>query len=67
MNTLFNNQSYIDETDNVFVGWDAIKGKEPLSVYHEMTFLLCNKIGVTNGLTNLITKEHFMKIFIKVY
>ncbi|SUM71427.1 Ubiquinone/menaquinone biosynthesis methyltransferase UbiE/ COQ5 [Staphylococcus saccharolyticus] len=40
MNTLFNNQSYIDETDNVFVGWDAIKGKEPLSVYHEMTFFV---------------------------
>ena len=38
MNTLFNNQSYIDETENVFLGWEAIQGNEPLSVYHEMTF-----------------------------
>ena len=38
MKTLFNNKSYIDESDNVFVGWDAICGDEPLSVYHEMTF-----------------------------
>ena len=33
MKTLFNNKSYIDESDNVFVGWDAICGDEPLSVY----------------------------------
>ena len=26
MKTLFNNKSYIDESDNVFVGWDAICG-----------------------------------------
>ncbi|RQN22125.1 class I SAM-dependent methyltransferase, partial [Paraburkholderia tropica] len=33
MKTLFNNKTYIDESDNVFVGWDAICGDEPLSVY----------------------------------
>ena len=26
MNTLFNNQSYIDESENVFLAWDAIHG-----------------------------------------
>lgn len=45
MNTLFNNQSYIDETENIFLGWEAIQGDEPLSVYHEMTFFIQNNDG----------------------
>ncbi|MBX5318386.1 class I SAM-dependent DNA methyltransferase [Staphylococcus caprae] len=45
MNTLFNNQSYIDETDDVFLGWEAIRGDEPLSVYHEMSFFILEKDG----------------------
>jgi SAM-dependent methyltransferase len=38
--TLFNNQSYIDETDEVFLGWDAIRGEEPYSVWHDMSFFM---------------------------
>lgn len=40
MNTLFNNQSYIDESENVFLGWEAVKGEEPLSVWHDMSFFI---------------------------
>lgn len=40
MKILFNNKSYIDEFDNVFVGWDVICGDELLSVYYEMIFFV---------------------------
>ncbi|MCI8278694.1 class I SAM-dependent DNA methyltransferase [Staphylococcus xylosus] len=40
MDTLFNNQSYIDESDDVFLGWEAVKGEEPLSVWHDMSFFI---------------------------
>ena len=39
MKTLFNNKSYIDESDNVFCRLGCNMWDEPLSVYHEMTFL----------------------------
>ena len=40
MNTLFNNQSYIDESEKVFLGWEAVQGEEPLSVWHDMSFFI---------------------------
>ena len=63
MNTLFNNQSYIDETRNVFLGWEAIQGNEPLSVYHEMTFSF-KIMEVIDALTNPIINAHMKKMFI---
>lgn len=66
MNTLFNNQSYIDETENVFLGWEAIQGNEPLSVYHEMTFSF-KIMEVIDALTNPIINAHMKKMFINGY
>lgn len=40
MNTLFNNQSYIDESEKVFLAWEAVQGEEPLSVWHDMSFFI---------------------------
>ena len=61
MKTLFNNKSYIDESDNVFVGWDAICGEEPLSVYHEMTFFVSQQ----NGLYQRFDESHYQRTFEK--
>lgn len=58
MNTLFNNQSYIDETENVFLGWEAIQGNEPLSVYHEMTFFIQN-----NGSYRRFDESHYQRTY----
>ena len=38
METLFNNQNYIEEQNDTFLAWQAFRGEVPLSVYHEMTF-----------------------------
>ena len=38
MKTLFNNKSYIDESDKCFCRLGCNMWEEPLSVYHEMTF-----------------------------
>lgn len=59
MNTLFNNQSYIDETENVFLGWEAIQGNEPLSVYHEMTFFVSQQ----NGLYRRFDESHYQRTY----
>ena len=59
MNTLFNNQSYIDETENVFLGWEAIQGNEPLSVYHEMTFFVSQQ----NGLYQRFDESHYQRTY----
>ncbi|ATQ49672.1 class I SAM-dependent methyltransferase [Staphylococcus epidermidis] len=59
MKTLFNNKSYIDESDNVFVGWDAICGDEPLSVYHEMTFFVSQQ----NGLYRRFDESHYQRTY----
>ena len=40
METLFNNQSYIDESEKVYLGWDAVQGEEALSVWHDMSFFI---------------------------
>ncbi|MCF7594268.1 class I SAM-dependent DNA methyltransferase [Staphylococcus warneri] len=61
MNTLFNNQSYIDENDGLYLGWDAIRGEEPLSVYHQMSFF----IEHDNGLYQRFDEEHYQRTFEK--
>ena len=53
MKTLFNNKSYIDESDNVFVGWDAICGDEPL------TFTVMKKMPIA---CFLLLKNKFLKV-----
>lgn len=40
MMTLFNNQSYIDETEDIFLAWEAVQGEVPYSVYHDMSFFI---------------------------
>ncbi|MEP9852084.1 class I SAM-dependent methyltransferase [Staphylococcus aureus] len=40
METLFNNQSYIDESEKVYLGWEAVQGEEALSVWHDMSFFI---------------------------
>src|SRR5699024_530316 len=40
MNTLFDNQSYIEETENVFLAWEAARGEEPKSVCHDETIII---------------------------
>ncbi|WP_436951992.1 class I SAM-dependent DNA methyltransferase [Staphylococcus shinii] len=40
MDTLFNNQIYVDESEDIFLGWEAVKGEEPLSVWHDMSFFI---------------------------
>ncbi|AMY04647.1 class I SAM-dependent methyltransferase [Staphylococcus condimenti] len=59
MNTLFNNQSYIDETEHVFLGWDAIAGDEPNSVWHYMTFFEKQK----DGSYRRFDEEHYQKTY----
>ncbi|MBF7016974.1 class I SAM-dependent DNA methyltransferase [Staphylococcus durrellii] len=59
--TLFNNKSYIDETDEVFLGWDAIKGEEPYSVWHEMSFF----VKKHNDLFERFDESHYQRTFPK--
>ncbi|MCU5746408.1 class I SAM-dependent methyltransferase [Staphylococcus sp. SQ8-PEA] len=40
MNTWFNNRSYIEDYDELFLAWEAIKGEEELSVWHELSFFI---------------------------
>ena len=61
MMTLFNNQSYIDDRDGIFLAWDAIQGDLPLSVYHEMSFSYKMKIKHILDLTSHIIKGHSQK------
>lgn len=59
--TLFNNQSYIDETDEVFLGWDAVRGEEPYSVWHEMSFF----VRQNNGLYERFDESHYQRTYTK--
>ncbi|AYX89983.1 class I SAM-dependent DNA methyltransferase [Staphylococcus cohnii] len=61
MNTLFNNQSYIDETENVFLAWEAIRGEEPLSVWHDMTFF----IKQSDNLYKRFDESHYQRTYSK--
>lgn len=59
MNTLFNNQNYIDETDDVFLAWEAVRGEEPLSVYHDMSFFLLDE----DGKYRRFNESHYQRTF----
>ncbi|MCE4985701.1 class I SAM-dependent methyltransferase [Staphylococcus arlettae] len=59
MQTLFNNQSYINETADVFLGWDAVVGEEPYSVWHDMTFF----VSQTNGVYKRFDESHYQRSF----
>ena len=48
------------------LGWEAIQGNEPLSVYHEMTFSF-KIMEVIDALTNPIINAHMKKMFINGY
>lgn len=59
MNTLFNNQCYIDETNDTFLAWEAIAGEEPYSVYHDMSFFIKN----TDGSYHRFDESHYQRTF----
>lgn len=61
MTTLFSDQSYIDEAEHLFLGWDALKGAEPLSVIHQMSFFIERE----NGLYQRFDEEHYQRTFEK--
>ena len=57
MNTAFNNQCYIDDNDDIFLAWEAIKGEEPYSVYHDMSFFLKQH----NGNYHRFNESHYQR------
>ncbi|PTI99924.1 SAM-dependent methyltransferase [Staphylococcus simulans] len=59
MNTLFANQTYIDETEHIFLAWEAIQGDLPDSVWHYMTFFEQQD----DGSYRRFDEEHFQKTF----
>lgn len=59
METLFNNQNYIDEDENTFLAWEAIRGEEPLSVYHELSFFKAKD----DGLYYRFNESHYQRTF----
>ncbi|MBE5667330.1 class I SAM-dependent methyltransferase [Staphylococcus sp. SS251] len=59
MMTLFNNQSYIDDRDGIFLAWDAIQGDLPLSVYHDMSFFIRNE----DQTYSRFDESHFQRTF----
>ena len=59
MKTLFNNKSYIDESDNVFCRLGCNMWEEPLSVYHEMTFFVSQQ----NGLYRRFDESHYQRTY----
>ncbi|MBI5972630.1 class I SAM-dependent DNA methyltransferase [Staphylococcus caledonicus] len=61
MNTLFNNQCYIDENEQVFLAWEAIAGEEPNSVYHDMNFFIKN----SDGNYHRFDESHYQRTFDK--
>lgn len=64
MNHQFNNQNYIDEEDNLTLMWQAIKGEESNSVYHQMSFFNLKQ----DNLYERYDEEHYQRTFdIEVY
>ena len=61
MDTLFNNQSYIDESEDIYLGWEAVQGEEKHSVWHDMSFFIKKRMDNTNALMNHIIKEPILK------
>ncbi|MDY5060687.1 class I SAM-dependent DNA methyltransferase [Staphylococcus simulans] len=59
MNTLFANQNYIDETEHIFLAWEAIQGDLPNSVWHYMTFFECQD----DGKYRRFDEEHYQRTF----
>lgn len=59
MNHAFANHSYIDETEHVFLGWDAVAGEEPNSVWHYMTFFELQG----NGQYKRYDEEHYQRTY----
>ncbi len=59
MMTLFNNQSYIDDRDGIFLAWNAIQGDLPLSVYHDMSFFIRNE----DQTYSRFDESHFQRTF----
>ncbi|WP_323704698.1 class I SAM-dependent methyltransferase [Mammaliicoccus sp. Dog046] len=55
MNHQFNNQNYIDETEQLMLTWQAISGDEPNSVYHQMSFFVERE----DGLYERFDEEHY--------
>ncbi|WP_412520920.1 class I SAM-dependent DNA methyltransferase [Staphylococcus simulans] len=59
MNTLFANQNYIDETEHIFLAWEAVQGDLPNSVWHDMTFFELQD----DGTYRRFNEEHFQKTY----
>ena len=59
MQTWFNNQCYIDETDQVFLAWEAVRGEEPLSVWHDLTFFVQNE----DHTYHRINESHYQRTY----
>ena len=59
METLFNNQNYIEEQNDTFLAWQAFRGEVPLSVYHEMTFFVSQQ----NGLYQRFDESHYQRTY----
>ncbi|MCG7338574.1 class I SAM-dependent methyltransferase [Staphylococcus sp. ACRSN] len=61
MDTLFNNQSYIDESDDVFLGWEAVQGDAAHSVWHDMSFF----VKKDNGQYERFDESHYQRTYTK--
>ncbi|BCU52456.1 ubiquinone/menaquinone biosynthesis C-methylase UbiE [Staphylococcus auricularis] len=59
MSTLFNDQCYIDETDQVFLAWEAVKGEEPDSVWHDMSFF----VAQADGTYRRFDESHYQRTY----
>ena len=64
METAFSNETYTDETDDVFLVWDAVAGEEPYSVWHEMSFF----VKQADGMYARFDETHYQRTYdIKSY
>ena len=59
MNTLFNDQCYIDHQDDLTLTWEAIKGEEDNSVWHELSFF----IKTDEGLYKRFDETHYQQTY----
>ncbi|RIP34191.1 class I SAM-dependent methyltransferase [Staphylococcus gallinarum] len=61
MDTLFNNQSYIDESEDIFLGWEAVQGEVSHSVWHDMSFFIKKE----NGQYERFNESHYQRTYTK--
>ncbi|MCD8919327.1 class I SAM-dependent DNA methyltransferase [Staphylococcus gallinarum] len=61
MDTLFNNQSYIDESEDIYLGWEAVQGEEKHSVWHDMSFFIKKE----NGQYERFNESHYQRTYSK--